>query len=346
MRLSVLDQSTVAEGIPAARALHNSVDLAVLAEQLGYHRYWVAEHHGLPSHASTAPEILLTRIAAQTSDIRVGSGGVLLPYYSPMKVVEVFRMIEALFPGRIDLGLGRSAGANPVEYWALRRDLRPGSVPDDFDEKLAELLAFLHDDLPPHDPRREILVMPAGVPAPPVWLLGSSPNSAVQAARAGLPYAYAHFINPTTTRVAVEAFREGAARSGSPRPPLIVGVGVYCADTEAKAQRLLASHLVIRQRLFAGAPIRGIPDADEAVRELARSSHPLAGETNEFPRYIAGTPEQVHAVLTDMAAKLGVDEFIAMNMIYDHDERRRCYELLAQAFALTPRSEPVPSLAG
>jgi luciferase family oxidoreductase group 1 len=347
VKISVLDQSIVASGSPPAQALHNSVDLALLSERLGYHRYWVAEHHGLPSHASTAPEILIARIAAGTSEIRVGSGGVLLPYYSPMKVAETFRSLLALFGDRIDLGIGRSAGANTTEYLALRRDIGNGPFTDDFDEKLTETLAFLRGDFPADHPFRSILVMPGMPTAPPVWLLGSSPNSAVAAARLGLPYAYAHFINPNTTRIAVQTYRKTWAdlgRDGTPQ--VIVGVGVYCADTEAQSRRLLASHLEIRRRLFANAPIDGVPDPDESLRALQGGPDPLGGENTEFPRYFAGAPEQVRSLVTRLGDELEVDELIAMNMIYDHQDRRRTYEMLAEAMQLAPRAASAPSVAG
>lgn len=332
MKLSVLDQSTVAEGTSPAQALHNTIELARLADRLGYERYWVAEHHGIPSHAGPAPEILIPRIAAETTGIRVGSGGVLLPYYSPLKVAEVFRVLEALHPGRIDLGIGRAGGASPAEARAMRWD-DPRDV-DDFDDKLAALRAYLHEDFSAG--QTPITVMPRVPSVPPVWLLGSSVRSAVAAARLGLPYAYAHFINPESTREAVEAYTKTFAGSN---PRLIVGVGVYVADTEARSQRLLASHLLVRKRLFAG-DIRAIPPADEAAAELARGPHPLAGEVTEWPRYFAGPPERVRGLIESLRDELGVTELIAMNMIHDHGDRLRCYQLLAEALELTARADP------
>jgi len=332
MKLSVLDQSTVAEGVRPAQALHNTLEIARLADALGYERYWVAEHHGIPSHAGTAPEILVAAIAAQTSGIRVGSGGVLLQYYSPMQVAESFRVLEALTPGRIDLGIGRAGGANPIEYQAMRWDAPPAA--DDFDAKIGALLCYLREDFPAGHPYRDILVMPQVPASPPVWLLGSSTRSAVMAARLGLPYAYAHFINPQDTRKAVQAYRANFIGAD---PQLIIGTGMYCADTDALARRLLASHLLTRRRLFQG-DIRAIPSADEAVAELA-GADPLAGEDTEWPRYFAGTPDRLREIAASMSAELGVGELIAMNMIHDHGDRMRCYQLLAEALELVPRAD-------
>jgi luciferase family oxidoreductase group 1 len=333
MKLSVLDQSTVAEGAPPAQALHNTLEIARLADDLGYERYWVAEHHGIPSHAGTAPEILVARIAAETRRIRVGSGGVLLQYYSPMKVAEVFQVLEALTPGRIDLGIGRAGGANPIEYQAMRWDA-PRQA-DDFGAKIAALLSYLRADFAADHPYRDILVMPGVPTSPPVWMLGSSPRSALMAARLGLPYAYAHFINPQDTREAVRLYRANFAGTD---PQVMIGTGMYCADTDALARRLLASHLLTRRRLFQG-DIRAIPPADEAVAELA-GSDPLAAEATEWPRYFAGTPGRIREIAKSMGAELGVGELIAMNMIHDHGDRLRCYQLLAEALDLVPGVDP------
>src|SRR5690349_13691185 len=195
MRLSVLDQSPISEGSNGAEALRNTVDLAQLADSLGYHRYWVAEHHGGPMLASASPEALIGPIAAATSEIRVGSGGVMLPHYSPLKVAETFTMLAALAPGRIDLGLGRASGTDPMTTFALQRDRRQ-AAPDDFPDQLAELLAYLDDTLPEGHPFARLAALPGKPDVPEPWLLGSSPQSGIWAAQLGLPYAFADFINP------------------------------------------------------------------------------------------------------------------------------------------------------
>src|SRR5947209_1994902 len=196
MRLSVLDQSPIPEGSTGADALANTLDLARLTDQLGYHRYWVAEHHGGPMLASASPEALIGPIASATSAIRVGSGGVMLPHYSPFKVAETFTILAALYPDRIDLGLGRAAGTDPLTTFALQRDRRQAS-PDDFPQQLAELLGYLDGTLPEDHPfARLATVLPGRPELPAVWLLGSSAQSAIWAAQLGLPYAFADFINP------------------------------------------------------------------------------------------------------------------------------------------------------
>ena len=194
-RLSVLDQSPIAEGSTGAAALRNSIDLAQCAEQAGYHRYWVAEHHGTPMLACASPEVLIGAIAAATGRIRVGSGGVMLPHYSPLKVAETFSMLSALYPDRIDLAVGRAPGSDPLTAFALQRDRRH-PAPDDFPQQLAELLAYLWDRMPADHRFARLAALPGRPARPEVWLLGSSPQSGEWAAELGLPYAFADFINP------------------------------------------------------------------------------------------------------------------------------------------------------
>ncbi|MBV9414087.1 MAG: MsnO8 family LLM class oxidoreductase, partial [Solirubrobacterales bacterium] len=207
MRLSVLDQSPIPEGSSGADALHNTLDLARLADELGYHRYWVAEHHGGPMLASASPEALIGPIAAATSGIRVGSGGVMLPHYSPLKVAETFTILAGLYPGRIDLGLGRAAGTDPLTTFALQRDRRQAS-PDDFPQQLAELLAYFDDALPADHPFARLAgTLPGRPELPAPWLLGSSPQSAIWAGQLALPYAFADFINAEGAEIA-KLYRE------------------------------------------------------------------------------------------------------------------------------------------
>src|SRR5579862_3338464 len=207
MRLSVLDQSPIPEGSTGADALHNTLDLAMLADELGYHRYWVAEHHGGPMLASASPEVLIGPIASATQHIRVGSGGVMLPHYSPFKVAETFTILAALHAGRIDLGIGRASGTDPLTTFALQRDRRQ-AAPDDFPQQLAELLAYFDDSLPADHPFHRLAAILPGRPELPVpWLLGSSPQSAIWAAQLGLPYAFADFINAEGSEIA-KLYRE------------------------------------------------------------------------------------------------------------------------------------------
>src|SRR5271167_2663685 len=202
IRLSVLDQSPVSEGSSGAHALQNTIDLARLADRLGYHRYWLAEHHGGPMLAGPSPEALIGPIAAATEHIRVGSGGVMLPHYSPLKVAETFSLLAGRFPGRIALALGRAAGSDPLTMFALQRDRRQGS-PDDFPQQLEELLGYLYDRLPADPPfARLAQTLPGRPERPEPWLLGSSAQSAIWAAELGLPYAFADFINPKGAEIA------------------------------------------------------------------------------------------------------------------------------------------------
>ncbi|HTI34678.1 MAG TPA: MsnO8 family LLM class oxidoreductase, partial [Miltoncostaea sp.] len=203
MRLGVLDQSPVSEGSSGADALRETVALAQLTERLGYRRYWVAEHHGGPLLAGASPEALIPAIASATSDLRVGSGGVMLPHYSPLKVAETFSILAGLFPGRIDLGIGRAAGTDPATTWALQRD-RTQAAPDDFPQQLAELVAYLRDEMPADHPFARHAALPGLPELPELWMLGSSMQSALWAAELGLPYAFADFISATGAPAAAE----------------------------------------------------------------------------------------------------------------------------------------------
>ena len=336
LRLSVVDQSPVSAGSTPADALHNTIDLARLTERLGYTRYWIAEHHAMQALASPAPEVLIARVAAETSSMRVGSGGVLLPHYSPLKVAETFRMLHALYPGRIDLGVGRAPGGSPLETYALRRDRSDRAPADDFPAQLTELLNFLHGSFPDNHPFRRITVSPEMPGSPEVWLLGSSPWSAAAAAFFGLPYAFAHFIDPQPTRLAVEQYRfqfKPSRYLSAPRA--IVALGVLCADTDEEAQQLLMSARLFRRRIRQGL-LGPIPTIEEAIRELGPPAARPNPDDSEWPRYIAGTPEQVHDQLSKMATALQLDELMVVTIVHDHRARRRSYELLAQVFELQP----------
>jgi luciferase family oxidoreductase group 1 len=337
MKLSVIDQSPVPAGFTPADALHNTIELARLADRLGYERYWIAEHHAIEALASPAPEVLIARVGAETSGILVGSGGVMLPHYSPLKVAECFRMLHALYPGRIDLGIGRAPGGTPLETYALQRDRNQRPEVDDFPQQLAELRAFLNHSFPDKHPFSRIKVSPAMPGAPAIWLLGSSMWSASAAAQFGLPYAFAHFINQHPTRMALEYyFAHFKASVNLAQPRAILALGAICADTEAEALRLLSSARLFRNRIRRG-EVGPIPTPEEAIAELGSAGErPTAGDA-EWPRYIAGDPEQVRTQLVDMASLLHVDELMIVTIVHDHRARMRSYELLAQAFELRPR---------
>ena len=251
LKISVLDQSPVSAGMTAGQALQNTIDLARRADELGFHRYWIAEHHAMDVLASPAPEVLLARVGAETSRIRLGSGGIMLPHYSAFKVAETFRVLHALYPGRIDLGIGRAPGGSPLESYALRRNRELS--PDDFPEQLRELLAFLHKDFPADHRFRKVRLAPDMPGSPEVWLLGSSLWSAETAALFGLPYNFAHFIDPNTTREAIGNYRESFRPAGfGEYPHAMVALGVICAETEAEAERLASSARLLFRRIRQG----------------------------------------------------------------------------------------------
>lgn len=342
LKLSVLDQSPVSDGYTPADALRNTVELARLADRLGYERYWIAEHHAMATLASPAPEILIARIGAETSGIRIGSGGILLPHYSPLKVAETFRMLHAMYPGRIDLGIGRAPGGSGLEAFALRRDRSDRAQNDDFGEQLLELLAFLHHRFPSEHPFARIKVSPDMPGAPDVWLLGSSMWSSSAAAKLGLPYAFAHFITPEETPGALKNYRtQFQASKDLAEPRSVVALGVICANTEAEAKRLYASTQLHIRRIRLQGKRLPVPTPEQALAELgalAMETDPVVRGGGEWPRYVVGTPEQVREELSRMSDTLNIPEIMAIAVIHDYEARQRSYQLLAEAFQLKPRS--------
>jgi luciferase family oxidoreductase group 1 len=338
--LSVLDQSPISEGSTGADALRNSIDLARHTEELGYERYWVAEHHGTPMLASAAPEILIAEIAAATSRIRVGSGGVMLPHYSPLKVAEVFSMLAALHPGRIDLGIGRAPGTDPHTMFALQRDRRQ-AAPDDFPEQLAELLGLLEGDLPPDHPFRRLIALPGGPERPEVWLLGSSPQSAIWAAELGLPYAFADFISPQGETIAADYRARFQPSERWREPQTVVAAWVLAADTEEEARYLSTSSRMAFKMLRRGRLI-AVPPPEKAVRFLEAE-----GEDPAVPppgrRTIVGAVDKVRAQIEQLAEDYGAGEVVVVTITHDHAARRHSYELLADAFDL-PRDAPAVAM--
>lgn len=333
LRLGVLDQSPVRSGGTATDSVHETLELAQAAERLGYHRYWLAEHHATPGLAGSCPEILIGQVAARTSRIRVGSGGVMLSHYSALKVAEHFRMLELLFPGRIDLGIGRAPGSDQRTARILR-DAPEMAGAEFFPEQIAELVGFLGDGLPPGHPAHGVRAMPEVPGAPELWLLGSSDQSAMLAAHFGAAFSFAHFINgeggAEITRAYTENFRPSATLAA---PRASAAVFVVCAETEAEAWRLARSRELFTLRLHGGRPGR-YPSVEEA-ETYPYTAHELAVVEYNRRRTVAGTPEQVRARLTAMAAEYGIDELIIVTITHDPKARLRSYELLAQAFEIT-----------
>ncbi len=345
MRISVLDQSPIAEGSTGADALANTLDLARLADSLGYHRYWVAEHHGGPMLASASPVALIGPIAAATSRIRVGSGGVMLPHYSPFKVAETFSILAALYPGRIDLGIGRASGTDPLTTFALQRDRRTAS-PDDFPDQLAELVAYLERSLPEDHPFARLAEYLPGRPElPALWLLGSSPQSAVWAAQLGIRYAFADFINPGGSEIAAvyrERFAAGDRRLNAPMTA--VAAWVLVADTDEEAHRLASSSRMTMTLLRRGQLIP-VPPVEKALAFLESEGKPRDGSV-PGRRAIIGAPDTVRVGIDELVASYGADEVIVVTITYDHAARRRSYELLAEAMDLTPAADAAAPGAG
>ncbi len=349
IRLSVLDQSPIAEGSTGAQALRNTIDLARLTDALGYHRYWVAEHHGGPMLAGASPEVLVGPIAAATSGLRVGSGGVMLPHYSPLKVAESFTMLAGLFPGRIDLGLGRASGTDPLTTFALQPDRRQ-AAPDDFPQRLAELLAYLDDDLPEDHPfARLAATLPGGPERPEPWLLGSSRQSAIWAAQLGLPYAFADFINRDGAQIAASYRAEYTPRPDTVSPRTAVAAWALAADSEEEAARLAASSRMTLSLLRRGELIP-VPPPEKALEFLAAQRRSPAG-SGGGRRAVIGTGDTVRAGLLELAGAYGAEEVIVVTITHDHAARRRSYELIASAFGLegrvgSPSPEETAATAG
>ncbi len=332
LKLSVLDQSVARVGVPQDQSIRDTVVLARHCEALGYQRFWVAEHHNLPAIVGTAPEVLMAAVAAQTQRIRIGSAGVMLPHYAPYKVAEQFRVLDALAPGRIDLGVGRAPGSDGRTAMLLNpQALR--SRADDFPQQVMELQAWVTGaDLPPGHPGHGIPALPQTATAPQMWMLGSSDYGAQLAAHLGLPYAFAWFISDGHgAKQALDLYR-GLFQSGSvAKPQATVCVWALAADTEAQAWHLFKSRERARVDRQSGrfAPLLP-PEQAERDYSPAEQAYRQALRAESF----VGTGEQVAARLTALADALGVDEIVVLTWTYEAAAQRRSYELLAQAMGL------------
>jgi luciferase family oxidoreductase group 1 len=330
LTLSAVDQSPVRAGGTATEALWETVELAAAAESFGYQRYWVAEHHNISNFAGTSPEILIGQIAARTSTIRVGSGGVMLSHYSALKVAETFRMLESLFPGRIDLGVGRAPGSDQITAAALAYPGRPHDV-SHYPKQVLDLLGFLHDSIESDSLLSNVKAGPGESSAPEVWLLGSRYESAFMAAEFGLPFAYAHFFGigvedgPAIADAYKKNFKPSAHLS---EPKVNVTVQVLCADTEEEALRLGASRNLARIESLQGRG-RGIPPVEEALAHQYRSNE-LAYLLQHRRHCIEGNPEQVKAGLEEIAGRYETPDIGVVTVCYGFAERVRSYELVAR----------------
>ncbi|WP_224363537.1 LLM class flavin-dependent oxidoreductase [Hyalangium versicolor] len=327
--LSILDVIPFPEGATSHEALRRSLELVRLADRLGYTRYWFAEHHNLAGIASTTPEIMIALAAGATTRIRVGSGGVMLPNHAPLKVAEAFKMLEALYPGRIDLGIGRAPGTDPRTALALRRTREALEV-DDFPEKLVELISFGKNQFPPGHPFGPVKALPEDVPLPPIVLLGSSGFSAQLSARLGMPFGFAAHFSPEPPDGPMLAYREQFIPGVLEKPHSILTVSVVCAPTDAEAERLASSIVLSFVRARTNQRAR-LPSPEEA---LAYVYSPFEREVAESIRamQIFGSPETVKRRIDALVERTSADEVMVLTNTYGHAERLRSYELLAEAF--------------
>jgi luciferase family oxidoreductase group 1 len=330
--LSVLDLSVVTTATRPAAALRNSIDLARHVDELGYVRYWLAEHHNLASVASPAPDVMIGQIAAVTKDIRVGSGGVMLPNHAPLVVAERFKMLEALFPGRIDLGLGRAPGTDGATAYALRSrlDRREG---DDFLERLHELTLWETRNFPQGHPYNNVVAMPDDTPLPPIWLLGSSDYSSELAAQVGMGFSFAHHF---ATHDAADAmtnyrahFKPSVWRS---TPHAILAVAAVAAETDAEAERLASSMDLNRLRRDRGQYLP-LPSPEEALAYPYTDAERASVLRNRSQLFV-GSPMTVMQKLEPLISASQPDELMVITAVYDHEARKKSYSLLADAFGL------------
>jgi luciferase family oxidoreductase group 1 len=334
LKLSILDQSPVSSGFTHSDALQQTIRLAQLADRLGYTRFWVSEHHNSQGLAGSSPEVLLSTLAARTSRIRLGSGGVLLPHYSSYKVAENFRMLEALYPGRIDLGIGRAPGGTPHTAKALRgvsADLFEGL--ERFPAQVTDLLGFLTDSVEPGHVFEGIRATPMVAGVPQVWLLGSTGQSGVYASQAGAAFCFAHFINGAGGQQAVRSYRSSFKPSAlNVVPQATVCIYVLCAETQAEAEELAAS-IDLRILQMEKGEFTGVKSPEEAA-EYVYSDWDQTRVRDNRSRMIIGDPGQVREQMLNLASSYQVDEVMVVAGGYLPETRQRTIELLAEAFDL------------
>ena len=320
---SLLDLAPIIEGGDAALAFRNSLDLARHAEEWGYHRFWLAEHHNMPGIASAATSVVIAHVAGGTQRIRVGSGGVMLPNHAPLAIAEQFGTLASLFPGRIDLGLGRAPGSDQLTARAMRRGL--GSNGDTFPQDVLELQSFFE----PSEPGQRLQAVPGAGTEIPLYLLGSSDFSARLAAELGLPFAFASHFAPEYLQVALRLYRENFRRSPQLNAPhAMIGVGLFAAETDAAAQRLFTSSLLQFLNLVRGHPTPLPPPVDSMDGRWSAAEERAVHERTRYS--LVGSAETVRRRLGEVLAETDADEIIATAQIYDHVARLRSFEIAAE----------------
>lgn len=333
--LSVLDLSPISSGSTSADALRNSIELARVTDRLGYTRYWFAEHHNMPSIASSVPEVMIGQVARETNHMRVGSGGVMLPNHPPLKIAETFRMLEALYPGRIDLGIGRAPGTDPLTAYALRRN-KEALHANDFPEHLEELMAFANDRFPADHPFKAVTAMPNDVGFPQIWLLGSSAVGSQLAASLGVGYAFAHHINPENALAALRNYRSHFKPSEYlSKPYAILTVAAICAETNEEAERLASSVALAIVRLRNGQAMP-FPSPEEALAYPYTPAERAQARAYRQSTQIVGDPQTVRRQIDQLVEAVGADEVMIATLIHSHAARVRSYELVAEEFGLEP----------
>jgi luciferase family oxidoreductase group 1 len=328
--LSVLDLAPIPEGSTAADALRRSLDLAQHAERCGYHRFWLAEHHSMPGIASAATSVVIGHVAGGTSTIRVGAGGIMLPNHSPLVIAEQFGTLASLFPGRIDLGLGRAPGSDQITARALRRSL---GAADSFPQDVVELMSYFR----PVEPGQVVQAVPGASLEVPIWILGSSLFGAQLAAALGLPFAFASHFAPALMTQAIELYRAGFRASKQlEHPYVMLGVNLFAADSEGEARMLFTSLQQAFVNLRLGRPGRLPPPVAGYKQRLGLAERAILDQT--LSASIVGTPEMVRQELDEFVGRTGADELMVTSQIFDHAARLRSFEITAQAFDMAARA--------
>jgi len=340
--ISVLDLVPLVKGSTSVAALRNAAELARAVDRLGYTRLWYAEHHNMPGIASTTPEILIAHVGSITSRVRLGAGGVMLPNHSPLKVAETYKLLEAMHPGRIDLGIGRAPGTDGLTALALRRS-RSALAADDFLEQLSELVAWGRGDFPADHPFRAVRAIPDDTALPPLYILGSSDYGAKLAARMGVAFAFAGHFSPDPPEPAMQAYRTGFSANGTlDKAHAILALSVFCADTDDAAQRMASSMLLSVAKLRTGRP-GALPSPEEATAHVFTAEEQAIVVAYKKLQ-IVGTPDHVQRRIEELATRTKADEVMIATHAYDIAARVRSYELVAQSFNML-EGTPKPSQA-
>ncbi|MDQ0206679.1 LLM class flavin-dependent oxidoreductase [Alkalicoccobacillus murimartini] len=330
MKLGILDQVPLSKGQSVSDRMDETIKMATIAEELGYTKYWFAEHHGTKGMLSSAPEIIMAAVAASTKQIRIGTGGILLPQYSPFKIAEVSKQLESLFPGRIDIGVGRSPGGTPALRKALV-DGEPRSL-EEFDRQLEDLIHYIRDTLPRNHAYSGVKASPQVETPPPMWLLGLGENSAIQAAKQGIGYVFGHFIKSARGRQAFEAYRSNfIPNEWSQAPQMLTAIFVVCAETDEQAEYLAKSQDLWLLRVEKELDSR-VPSSEEAT-EYKYTDEDQTRMIHNRTRMIVGSQETVRRELVKLSERYGMDEFLILCNLHSAKDRIQSYRLLAEAMS-------------